>query len=282
MWFLILFDNKFIQISFILWGTMLFLLIMILYNNSFLLIFQYFLLQEFRGFHYLLRFSLGFQFLILMLKGGFSPFFYWSLIFGVKLIKLRFSWFISFQKLFILILLSFILNRLFIFFLIFSIFLVFLIYWLNYNYKFLLILSRVESIGWLLIIFFNNLLSLIFIILYLIIIYFFSISLNNLDFLLSLTSFPFRVPFLLKFFSILTLSHRVGLFQFTLIAMTFISVMSLSVILILFLLYNKKKLLNFFALVVITTPLILILYFGYCKKHTSLIKKRSLWAKIIG
>lgn len=276
---LIVFDNKIIQISLVLCSTLLFLNLIFLNRSSIIFIFQYFLLQEFLGFHYLLRFFRLLQILILLIKGGYSPFFFWTLIFGEKLIGSVLSWFLTVQKLPTLILLLMLINNIFIYLFIMGLILVFLVYWLNYSFKFLLILSRVESLTWVFIMFFNNLLRVIIVFFYLLMVYFFSLRLINLDFILSLRRFPFSVPFILKILSINIILYF-NIFQFILISIALFSILRMRLIILLFILKNIKNNINFFSFLIITFPLIFILSLDIVNKHTSLIRERFFWAKL--
>lgn len=189
------------------------------------------------------------------------------------------SWFLTVQKLPTLILLLILINNVFICLFITGLILVFLVYWLNYSFKFLLILSRVESLTWVFIMFLNNVLRVILVIFYLLMVYYFSLRLINLDFILSLRSFPFSIPFILKILSINIILYF-NLFQFILMSMALFSILRMRLIVLLFILKNMKNNFNFFSFLIITLPLVFILSLDIVNKHTSLIRKRFLWAKL--
>ena len=106
---------------------------------------NYFLLQEFLGFLFLIFFSMFIQYIILIIKVGISPFHFWVVSVFLNLDNYMLIWFLTFQKLpFVPVLL--LLFKFIIFFLILLgiIFCYFQLINIK-NYKTMLVLSSTES-----------------------------------------------------------------------------------------------------------------------------------------
>ena len=195
---------------------------------------NYFLLQEFLGFLFLIFFSMFIQYIILIIKVGISPFHFWVVSVFLNLDNYMLIWFLTFQKLpFVPVLL--LLFKFIIFFLILLGILFCYFQLINIkNYKTILVLSSTESFNWLIIgliigiwgfflFTFYYLFSIIFLLNYQII---FNWINYFLEFFLVFLNIPLSFSFFLKIF-ILNLRIRfLGLSIIFLIIIIFLSSLS--------------------------------------------------------
>ena len=195
---------------------------------------NYFLLQEFLGFLFLIFFSMFIQYIILIIKVGISPFHFWVVSVFLNLDNYMLIWFLTFQKLpFVPVLL--LLFKFIIFFLILLGILFCYFQLINIkNYKTILVLSSTESFNWLILgliigiwgfflFTFYYLFSIIFLLNYQII---FNWINYFLEFFLVFLNIPLSFSFFLKIF-ILNLRIRfLGLSIIFLIIIIFLSSLS--------------------------------------------------------
>ena len=111
---------------------------------------NYFLLQEFLGFIFLVFITTFLQYILLMMKVGIRPFHFWVLSVFLNLDNYMLLWFLTFQKLpFVPVL--FLLFKFVFYFIIFLGVVFCYIQLINIkNYKVILVLSSTESFNWLL------------------------------------------------------------------------------------------------------------------------------------
>jgi len=245
---------------------MLFILISFLYDFKVIVVFQYYLLQEIASFHFILSLIFIFQFYVLLFKGGYSPFYFWI----IKIVKsfsgLVLVWLLILQKPFSLIPLFNILENSQIYlFLVFCLLLIYFNYLFVRNWKLLMVLSRCESLGWFIFVLrFNSIINLIFFLLYLIRVYLIITSLNSLDLLIIIISFPLFFPFILKFVTIFYLIEMFRQFLVVIFFITFISVLIFIFFLFILVLTPQIKKLDHYRFLVLMFSLT-FLFFGYCK-----------------
>jgi len=254
---LVVVENKFLQFSMLFSGTLIFLILIAMYGGWRNIIFNYFLLQEYLGLHYVLRVSSFIIFLVLIIKGGISPFLFWVFIMVDSLDGLLFSIFVSFQKVYPLSLVLFLQGIIEKIFLLLRVFVVLLLYWINYSYKFLFVLSRGESLSWSVLFLQRNIERWFLLLLYFYLIYTLRIRLRDINFLLRFMSFPWSLVFILKFFRIFNLFYHFVVL-YCLMVLVSLSVCGTSLIFILFFMKNSGKI-NFSGFLIILFPFLLVL-----------------------
>lgn len=112
---------------------------------------NYFFLQEFLGFIFLIFFITFFQYIILIIKVGISPFHFWITSVFLSLDNFILIWFLTFQKIPFLPVLLFLFKYLLFFLIILGIFFCYVQIINLKNYKVLIALSSTESFNWLII-----------------------------------------------------------------------------------------------------------------------------------
>nr|WAP90819.1 NADH dehydrogenase subunit 2 [Neofoleyellides sp. XM-2022] len=111
---------------------------------------SYYIVQEVSGYYFLVFSSWKFQFVIIMIKAGVAPFYFW--LFGVveSLSKWYLMWFLTFQKLpYFFVMVNFYCNYFF-YFLLFGVFVCYLHFFLLRGFLDMLVVFSVESFSWLL------------------------------------------------------------------------------------------------------------------------------------
>lgn len=235
------------------WWTI-FLLLTLLYlflrksKGSLRRILNYFIIQEFMGLLFLIFSGFIFQFLIVMIKVGVSPFHFWIYSVVGSLNNFILIWFLTFQKLPFIPILMLLFNYMFFYLLFLGLFLCYLQIYVLKNSKFLFSISSTESFNWLLFGVLRGFISLILISFYYLFRIVFLITFinsNSRNFILLETSLvflniPFRVSFFLKIF-ILKLSFFVyDIFLLFLLIIIFFSSLSLIRWFTIFRLKNSK------------------------------------------
>ena len=230
---LLLRRELFFQFSLLLRGTLVFLCICGLWGVSSLLVFQYFLLQEFLAFHLLLRSSSAFLAIVLLFRGGFSPLHFWVFYFVKFLEGFPLVWFLTVQKVFYVYLLAVFLSEFLFYSILFGLIFVYFQMLSVVRRKDLLVLSRTESLGWSICLL--SLLSgafFIFILLYFVVMFLLIRSLVSLkipswDLSFFLISVPLGLSFLFKFLSLVFLLPLLRFILVLVLVLVSLSVLSL-------------------------------------------------------
>lgn len=197
-------------------------------------IISYFFVQEVLGLLFLLLFFGGFQFLILLLKVGVSPFHFWVISFCSFLGGRNLFWFLSFQKLPFIPILLFFLSSFVMFLFLGILFCYFQIFCLSV-FKYVVVISSVERFNWVLLVLGFSGLSFVFLFVF----YFFSLSLilketlsftrgqNRLEMVLIFLNLPLRASFFVKLLSLGFMSERGRAFGWLLLLCMFLGVLSI-------------------------------------------------------
>lgn len=220
--------NTFVHLFCFLYRTIFFLVLLFLFERALIIIFFYYLLQEFLGFIYLLGLSGELIFLTLLFKIGMSPFFFWTLVFGEKIFGLVFYWFLTFQKLYPVLVLFFLLSSLKVIFIILGVLLSYFFIWSLVGYKLMLILSSVERLGWLFLHSFFS--SFVLIVIYLLTVFWLSQNMKFIEIPLFLISFPLRITFLIKLLGLMAVVLNAPYLIYFLVGLLFLSVCITSII----------------------------------------------------
>jgi len=118
-------------------------------NGSFSSSLNYFLIQEFLGFLFIIFSGFLLQFLILLIKIGVSPFHFWLYSVSSTLNNYNLIWFLTFQKIPFIPVLLFLFNYIYLFLLIFGLLICYIQIFILKNFKFIFIISSTESFNWL-------------------------------------------------------------------------------------------------------------------------------------
>lgn len=216
--------NLFVHLSVLVYRRLFFSIMCFVWGCSIEKIFQYYVLQEVCRFLYFIKVSWFLQVLVLVLKIGLSPLFFWSLIIRGSLKGILFSWFISVQKLYGLVLFYYLVERGLVFFLVLSLFFLYVRMWGVFSLKWFLILRRCERLGWFLM-WAKGITGLILLFSYLLVIYRIRLTLQNRELIVVFMSVPVRVIFFFKLGGVIVLRRLMGLcLLFTLV----ISILTLS------------------------------------------------------
>lgn len=199
-------------------------------------IINYFVIQESLGLLFLIIASGYYQFFIILIKVGVSPFHFWLFRVTNNIVGFNLLWFLTFQKLpFLVILLQiFWFNT--IIFLIIGLLVCYLQIFLLKNYKNLIVVSSTESFSWIILgLFFSfiNSFFLFFYYIFLIILLIVKMSKQNLNFfnwetVLVFLNLPFSVSFFVKIFTLSELLNLESVFVLLLLILIFLSVLSFS------------------------------------------------------
>nr|YP_003433937.1 NADH dehydrogenase subunit 2 [Syngamus trachea]ACX85185.1 NADH dehydrogenase subunit 2 [Syngamus trachea] len=223
------------------WGVFLLMtLVFVMLNKgmkSYSSVLNYFILQESAGLLFLVFSSGCFQLLILMLKIGVAPFHFWIFSVANGVFGFNLMWFLTFQKLpLLLVLLQLLMGSLF-FLLFLGLFMCILQMFMLKSYKNLLIVSSTESTNWvimgLLVSFFNIMFVFFYyvVIMLLVIPKFEFFNLSNFlswETVLVFMNLPFSVSFFVKIFSLMEVLKVYGVGVLFLLFVMFLSVVSIS------------------------------------------------------
>lgn len=192
---------------------------------------NYFLLQEFLGFLFLVFVSGFFQYFILIIKVGISPFHFWITSVFLNLENYMLMWFLTFQKLPFVPVLFLIFK--FIFFLLIFLGVVFCYFQLISlkNYKVILAISSTESFNWLIVGIFIGVFGFFFMVFYYLIRMLFLLNYQiivnyinyNLEFFLVFLNMPLSFSFFLKIFILNVSVFYYGVFLILVIILMFMS-----------------------------------------------------------
>nr|BCD52135.1 NADH dehydrogenase subunit 2 [Strongyloides sp. EN-2020b] len=195
------------------WWSIFFLMTLVFvflnFSNSYSCI-NYFIFQEFLGLLFLF-FSFGvFQFFVVLLKVGVSPFHFWCLRIFNSLSGYMVFWFLTFQKLpyFPVILFFFDFNFFFVF--LFGIFFCYIHLFFCKSFKSMVFISSVESFSWLLVSLFFSVFTGFFLFFFYVFVMFFlldyssfkSYDFYNWELVFLFMNFPMTINFFIKIFSI--------------------------------------------------------------------------------
>lgn len=224
--FLFFFLNIFFSNVVFWWSIFVLITLLFLFINKVSLSFSrslnYFVFQEFLGLIFLISLGLTFQFFILLIKVGVSPFHFWGFSILSYLDRFLLIWFLTFQKLpFIPVIIYLFRSLYFIVFFFGLVYCYFQIYILK-NFKFMFFVSSTESFNWLLfglifgfwgviLLFFYYIFNIFFLIVY---INFFGLGFLPLETVFVFVNIPFSITF---FFKILLLNLSVFLYDFFLL-----------------------------------------------------------------
>lgn len=194
---------------------------------------NYFIFQEALGLIFLIFLGAGLQFFILILKVGVSPFHFWVYRVISYLDGYLLMWFLTFQKLPFLAVLSYLFSFKFFFLLRFGIFVCYLQIYVLKNFKYLFFVSSTESFNWL---FFSLILgastflffSIYYILNMMILIFYinFSFSFPLLETSLVFLNIPLSVSFFLKIFMLFLGVNLLGRVMLFLLIFIFLSSLS--------------------------------------------------------
>lgn len=250
LYFLVLFCF-FIFSNYIIWWG-LFILITIIFFFickgivNFRFFVNYFVIQEVLGIFFLIFSIVNFQFLVLVIKFGISPFFFWITGIINFLNGFRFIWFIGIHKIPILpVIVYFSINLLFIFIGLLFVYIAMIFF---KSLKILLFLSSVEGFNWILVNLFFRRRIFLFISFYYIfirssIIYskYTRLSDNTFELVLVLLNIPLLFRFFIKFFGFFIINNFIF---FLIISIPFI-VIGLISIFFLLVINSSSSLINF-------------------------------------
>lgn len=222
------------------WSVFLIITIIFIMLNksvkSIVTIINYFVIQESLGLLFLMLATGYYQFFIILIKVGVSPFHFWLFSVTNNIVGFNLMWFLTFQKLpFLVILLQlFWFNTILI--LIFGLLVCYLQMFLLKNYKNLIVVSSTESFTWIILgLFFSfiNSFYLFFYYILLIILLIVKVSKQNLNFfnwetVLVFLNLPYSVSFFVKIFTLSELLNLESIFVLFLLILMFLSVLSFS------------------------------------------------------
>lgn len=203
-------------------------------------LFNYFIIQETLGLFFLLLSYSFFQFIFVILKIGVAPLHFW--IFNVlnNISGINLIWFLTFQKIPFLIILSYIFSIIFLLLILFGVIICYYQIFSLKNYKNIILVSSTESFNWVILGFFLSFFNVLFLFFYyifnIIIILFKYNMLDNMfldwEVILTFINLPFRVNFFVKIFSlreILKVTNIIPLFLLFLIFLSSLSIIYLLV-----------------------------------------------------
>ena len=195
---------------------------------------NYFLLQEFLGFIFLVFITTFLQYILLMMKVGIRPFHFWVLSVFLNLDNYMLLWFLTFQKLpFVPVL--FLLFKFVFYFIIFLGVVFCYIQLINIkNYKVILVLSSTESFNWLLLGILMGIWGFLLMVFYylmrLVVLLNYQILLNRinyyLEFFLVFLNVPLSFSFFLKIFMLNLSVSYFGVMVILIIIIIFLSALS--------------------------------------------------------
>ena len=197
-------------------------------------IINYFVIQEGLGLLFLILASGYYQFFIILIKVGVSPFHFWLFSVTNNILGFNLLWFLTFQKLPFLVVILQIFWFNVIVFLVFGLLLCYLQIFLLKNYKNLIVVSSTESFSWIILgVFFSfiNCFFLFFYYMLLIMLLIVKMSKQNLNFfnwetVLVFLNLPYRVSFFVKIFTLSELLNLESVFVLLLLILMFLSVLS--------------------------------------------------------
>lgn len=203
-------------------------------------LFNYFIIQETLGLFFLLLSYSFFQFIFVILKIGVAPLHFW--IFNVlnNISGINLIWFLTFQKIPFLIILSYIFSIIFLLLILFGVIICYYQIFSLKNYKNIILVSSTESFNWVILGFFLSFFNVLFLFFYyifnIIIILFKYNMLDNLfldwEVILTFINLPFRVNFFIKIFSLREILKVTSIIPLFLLFLIFLSSLSIIYLLV--------------------------------------------------